>query len=142
MGIYSRIKGAKESFRKLQRDKLIHQTEILKKEKVRLKTIEKERMAKAKLESDIQRSKANIRSTSKVRKFGKGLAKVINEQRSKVKAGGGGLQFGGSSNPFSGGSSSKPSPFSGGGGSNVFSGPSNTQTLKPKTKRKVVTYYE
>lgn len=89
MGIYQRIKAAKQNFREHQhgkhKEKLMHQNAQLEKEKLRQEEIMKESMKKQRMEKDINRMKEVNTRGSNIRKLGTGLAKFVNKSREVLK---------------------------------------------------------
>jgi len=135
MGILGLIQQEKAKFfsRRLDRDKsrIAHETARLEEVRTREAELAKANAQKAQLSQDVSRLKAfnkKVQGPSKVQKFAKGLAKVMDE--SKARSAKRGNVFGGS------GSSNKD--IFGGGSSSPFGGSSKKAEPKPKKKRIVI----
>lgn len=121
MGISGLIKQQKSKFfaarDKFSRARIVAETERLERERRSEAERAKLNAAKQRAARDLQKIKGynqKVQGSSKVQKFGKGLAKVINQGRAQLqeqKQKTGGINFGAASSPFGGSSGKRSGPF-------------------------------
>lgn len=118
-----------------QAEMLNRQIELKKLEERRIMAESKAMLATASLSEKQRIRVAKEKTPGKVRSFGKGLAKVMNQGREhlkKVKASGGGIDFGGQSGGGFGSTGGGHNPF-GGGGQSPFGETKPTPAVKKGT---------